>query len=83
MSRASVPSDHAERCLGHVIGGVRGTYDRHEYYREKQLAFEALASLVERIVDPKANVVPLRGVCRQNISDIRFGNLREYLAHLV
>ena len=22
-------------------------------------------------------------VCRQNISDIRFGNLREYLAHLV
>ena len=29
MSRAGVPSDHAERCLGHVIGGVRGTYDRH------------------------------------------------------
>ena len=25
----------------------------------------------------------LRSVCRQNISDIRFGNLREYLAHLV
>jgi hypothetical protein len=24
MSRAGVPSDHAERCLGHVIGGVRG-----------------------------------------------------------
>src|SRR5262249_29215479 len=30
MSRAGVPSDHAERCLGHVIGGVRGVYDRHE-----------------------------------------------------
>jgi hypothetical protein len=28
--------------------------------------------------------VPLgKVVCRQNISDIRFGNLREYLAHLV
>jgi integrase len=61
MSRAGVPSDHAERCLGHVIGGVRGTYDRHEYHREKQLAFEALAMQIERIVDPKANVVPLRG----------------------
>jgi integrase len=61
MSRAGVPSDHAERCLGHVIGGVRGTYDRHEYYDEKRKAFEALASLVARIVDPKANVVPLRG----------------------
>jgi integrase len=61
MSRAGVPSDHAERCLGHVIGGVRGTYDRHEYYAEKARAFEALASLVARIVDPHANVVPLRG----------------------
>jgi hypothetical protein len=25
----------------------------------------------------------VRIVCCQNISDIRFGNLREYLAHLV
>jgi integrase len=65
MSRAGVASDHAERCLGHVIGGVRGVYDRHEYLEEKRLAFEALASLVERIVNPSAsaqtNVVPLRG----------------------
>jgi integrase len=61
MSRAGVPSDHAERCLGHVIGGVRGTYDRHEYHEEKRLAFEALASLIARIVDPQPNVVPMRG----------------------
>jgi integrase len=60
MSRAGVPSDHAERCLGHVIGGVRGTYDRHEYYEEKRRAFEALASLVARIVDPQERVVSLR-----------------------
>jgi len=50
MSRAGVPSDHAERCLGHVIGGVRGVYDRHEYHREKAQAFEALAALIDRIV---------------------------------
>jgi integrase len=60
MSRAGVPSDHAERCLGHVMPGVRGTYDRHEYYDEKRRAFEALASLVERIVNPQPNVVALR-----------------------
>jgi integrase len=59
MSRAGIASDHAERCLGHVIGGVRGTYDRHAYYEEKKRAFEALASLVERIVNPAANVVAL------------------------
>jgi integrase len=59
MSRAGVSSDHAERCLGHVIGGVRGVYDRHEFHDEKKRAFAALASLIERIVNPQANVLPL------------------------
>jgi hypothetical protein len=59
MSRAGISSDHAERCLGHVIGGVRGVYDRHEFHAEKRHAFEALAALIERIVNPKANVVQL------------------------
>jgi integrase len=62
MSKAGVAPDHAERCLGHVISGVRWTYDRHDWEVEKRLAFEALASLVARIVDPPApNVVALRG----------------------
>ena len=61
MSRAGVAADIAERCLAHVMGGVRGTYDRHAYYDEKARAFEALASLIERIAHPRAdNVVPLR-----------------------
>jgi integrase len=35
MSRAGVQSEHAERVLGHVIGGVAGIYDRHSYDAEK------------------------------------------------
>jgi integrase len=50
MSRAGVNADIAERCLGHVIGGVRGTYDRHSFLEEKRAAFEALATEIERIV---------------------------------
>ena len=61
LSRAGVNADVAERCLGHVIGGVRGIYDRHEYFEEKKRAFEALAWQIERIVNPQANVVPMRG----------------------
>jgi integrase len=61
MSRAGVNKDHAERCLGHVIGGVRGVYDRHEYHAEKAQAYEALASLIERIVTgTQAGVVQLK-----------------------
>jgi integrase len=59
MSRAKVPTDHAERALGHVMGGVRETYDRHEYLDEKRAAFEALAMLVSRILNPTANVEEL------------------------
>ena len=50
MSRSGVEPDHAERALGHVIGGVRGIYDRHAFEREKARAFEALAELVRRIL---------------------------------
>jgi integrase len=60
MSRAGVSSDHAERCLGHVIGGVRGVYDRYEFRREKAEAFEALAGLIDRILHPVDNVTALR-----------------------
>jgi integrase len=52
LSRAGVDSDHAERCLGHVIRGVRGVYDRHEYRAEKEFAYASLAALIERIVNP-------------------------------
>jgi hypothetical protein len=57
MSRAKVPADHAERALGHVIGGVRETYDRYEYLDEKREAFEKLAQLVALILQPPANNV--------------------------
>jgi hypothetical protein len=61
MSRAGVPVDHAERVLGHVIGGVRGVYDRYAFHAEKKQALEALAAQIERIVNPVDNVVALRG----------------------
>ena len=35
MSRAGVSSDHAELCLGHVLPGIRATYDIHPYLDEK------------------------------------------------
>jgi integrase len=61
LSRAGVSSDHAERCLGHALPGVRGVYDRHEYHDEKRQAFEALAAQIERIVNPPpGNVVPFQ-----------------------
>ena len=62
MSRGGVLIDHAERCLGHLQVGVKGTYDRYAYLDEKRAAFEKLAGLIELIIlNPASeNVVELR-----------------------
>jgi hypothetical protein len=43
--------------LGHTVPGVRGIYDRHNYIAEMTHAFEALASLIENIVNPAGGAV--------------------------
>jgi integrase len=64
MSRAGINADVAERMLGHVIGGVRSVYDRHSFYEEKKLGYEKLANLIDQLVNPRENVVPLASVTR-------------------
>jgi integrase len=59
MSRAGISADIAEIALGHVLPGVRKVYDRHTYYGEKGRAFEALATLIGRIVNPTDNVTSM------------------------
>jgi integrase len=62
MSAAGVNPDHAERCLGHALPGIRKNYDCFEYRAEKLAAFEALAARIDRLVNPPADkVVALRG----------------------
>ena len=62
LARMGVDSKIAEHALGHALPGVEGIYDRHHYLSEKREAFEKLAELVERIVNPPTDtvVVPLR-----------------------
>jgi integrase len=60
MSRAGVISDHAEQCLGHLLSGVRKTYNRDDFKAQKKAAFEALASQIGLILNPQPNVTALR-----------------------
>jgi integrase len=62
LSRANVDADTAERCLGHVLGGVRATYDRHAYIQQMRRAYESLATLIQHVVNPTNNVALLRSV---------------------
>ena len=40
FSRIGIASDISERLLGHIIAGVRGAYDRHDYLDQKRDALE-------------------------------------------
>jgi integrase len=66
MSRAGIASDIAERALGHVLPNIRGTYDRHAPFVEKQDAFQRLGGLVEHIINPAANVVMFPPASHEN-----------------
>ena len=60
MSRANVRPDIAERVLGHAIKGVEKVYDRHAYTTEKSAALNKLAMLIDSIVNPRDNVLPMQ-----------------------
>jgi integrase len=60
MGQNGVMPDHAERALGHIIGGVRGVYDPNEVYayrKEKQAALEVLERVTNRVLRPGGKVV--------------------------
>jgi integrase len=61
MSRAVVSDEHAEHTLGHKLQGVKKTYNRYDFFKEKSDALVKLAALIDLIVNPPSNnVVPMR-----------------------
>jgi integrase len=67
MQRSGVRPDISERVLGHVIAGVEGTYDRHDYYVQKETAMRSLASEIERILSAgnAPTIIKLRHIAIQ------------------
>ena len=62
LSKLGIPSDIGERVMGHVIGGVRGVYDRHSFNDEKRRALTAWEGYLSRVIGRTKgdNVVSLR-----------------------
>jgi len=58
MSRAQVPSDHSEQALGHVLPGLKGRYDHHDFIEERGRALERLSGLIQLITNPPSTDIP-------------------------
>jgi len=50
MAENGVIDDHVDRVLGHKMGKIRRTYNRHTFDAEKQSALEILESAINKIL---------------------------------
>ncbi len=60
LAALGVRREVAERCLGHKLRGVEGTYDRHDYFKERRTALESWTTLLLAIERGECKVAPLR-----------------------
>lgn len=60
LAALGVRSEVAERCLGHKLRGVEGTYNRHDYFEERRVALEQWTRLIMEAERGERKVVPMR-----------------------
>jgi integrase len=60
LAALGVKREVAERCLGHKIRGVEGTYDRHDYFDERRGALEQWTAVLCQAESGERKVTPIR-----------------------
>jgi integrase len=59
LAALGVRREVAERCLGHKIRGVEGTYDRHDYFDERRKALEQWTAVLLDAERGERKVTPI------------------------
>lgn len=59
LASLGIRREIAERCLNHKVGGVEGTYDRHEYFQERRAALQLWTALLSELEAGRTKVVPI------------------------
>lgn len=60
LAALGVRREVAERCLGHAIRGVEGTYDRHDYFKERRAALERWTDLLIEAEQGASEILTMR-----------------------
>jgi len=60
LGALGVRREVAERCLGHAIRGVEGTYDRHDYFKERRSALEQWTGLLMEAERSGSKIISIR-----------------------
>jgi integrase len=59
LAALGIRREIAERCLGHSLHGIEGTYDRHDYFKERRAALERWSALIVQAERGQTKVVPI------------------------
>lgn len=51
LAQQGTPGYVAERCLNHKLKGVEGIYDKYDYFEERKVALDTLATTIEEMVN--------------------------------
>ncbi len=65
LAALGIRREVAERCLGHSLRGVEGTYDRHDYFVERRLALGQWTALLRDAGRGVRKVTPIRQAVRR------------------
>lgn len=60
LAALGIRREVAERCLGHKLRGVEGTYDRHDYFKDRRAALETWTAHLAGIERGERKVEALR-----------------------
>jgi integrase len=60
LAALGVRREVAERCLGHRLSGVEGTYNTHDYFEERRAALLQWTALVTDAEHGRRKVTPIR-----------------------
>jgi hypothetical protein len=60
LAALGVRSEVAERCLGHKLRGVEGTYNTHDYLTERRAALVTWTAALLEIERGERKVLPMQ-----------------------
>jgi integrase len=60
LAALRIPTEVAERCLGHKLPGVEGIYNQHDYFTERRAALTQWTALLLDCESGKRKVTPIR-----------------------
>ena len=70
LAALGVRREVGDAVLGHKLRGVEGTYDRHDYFKERRVALEQWTALVVQAEQGESKVISIQRGSREHFANL-------------